>query len=78
MIPRPFYHYKEKLLLSFILCTVLVFAIYLYANRVQVDTSEEWSGSGRCISELTSLKYQLNGKFDNFQKPLRLKISRYQ
>lgn len=59
---RLFYYLKQKLIFVFILCTVVFSAVYLYTTRIQVAyTTEHWSG-GRCFSELTSLKYQLNGK----------------
>lgn len=59
---RLFYYLKQKLLCVFIFCIVVLSAVYFYTTRVQVAyTTEHWSG-GRCFSELTSLKYQLNGK----------------
>lgn len=56
-------HYlKQKLVCVFIFCLFILCAVYFYTTRVQVPyTTEHWSG-GRCFSELTSLKYQLNGK----------------
>lgn len=73
MIPRPFY--REKLIFVVILCTVLVFLIYLYSN--QEPRAEQWP-SGRCIAELASLKYQLNGKNFLIIISLQLKVYEYQ
>lgn len=59
---RLFYYLKHKLLCIFLLCIVVFCAFYLYTTREQAAYKTEHWSSGRCLSELTSLKYQLNGK----------------
>ncbi|KAJ0183739.1 hypothetical protein K1T71_000162 [Dendrolimus kikuchii] len=54
------YKLREKLFLVFTLLIICVSIIYLYLNHLQENyNSIQWSGE-RCLSELTSIKYQLN------------------
>ncbi|CAG9781832.1 unnamed protein product [Diatraea saccharalis] len=52
---------REKFLILLITLVFTVSAIYLYLNNLQQKLSVQSSGE-RCVSELTSLRYQLNGK----------------
>ncbi|CAB3225157.1 unnamed protein product [Arctia plantaginis] len=55
----PFPKFKEKVSI-FIIIVLLFTCIYFYLNHLQQTyDSARWSGE-RCISELTSIKYQLN------------------
>ncbi|RVE42768.1 hypothetical protein evm_012592 [Chilo suppressalis] len=59
MFSRFLSYSKEKILLSFITSLIVVSGFYLYLNHLQEKRSVQSSGH-RCVSELTSLKYQLN------------------
>lgn len=61
MISRYWIKSKVKLFALFILITLTVSAIYLYLMNLQEKRTVQSSGE-RCMSELASLKYQLNGK----------------
>lgn len=64
LISLPFPKFKEKVSV-FIIIVLLFTCIYLYLNHLQQTyDSARWSGE-RCISELTSIKYQLNGNNDD-------------
>lgn len=54
------YKLKEKLFVVFTVLLISVSIIYLYLNHLQENyRNMQWSGE-RCLSELTSIKYQLN------------------
>lgn len=61
MLSIPIFKVKEKVTL-FIVILVLFGSVYFYLNHLQQSyNSAQWSGE-RCLSELTSIKYQLTGK----------------
>ncbi|XP_028162163.1 uncharacterized protein LOC114354104 [Ostrinia furnacalis] len=50
---------KNKLFALFMFITLTVSALYLYLNNLQEKSTVQSSGE-RCLTELSSLKYQLN------------------
>ncbi|KAJ8736996.1 hypothetical protein PYW07_000267 [Mythimna separata] len=55
----PLFKLKEKVTIFFVIL-VLLASVYFYLNHLQQSyNSAQWSGE-RCLSELTSIKYQLN------------------
>lgn len=62
MIPRVLTTSKGKLIVVFIVVVLLSCVVYMYLNQIQANyKSAQWFGE-RCYSELSSVKYQLNGK----------------
>lgn len=61
IISIPVFKLKEKVTIIFVILFIFV-SVYFYLNHLQQNYySAHWSGE-RCLSELTSIKYQLNGK----------------
>ncbi|XP_026735248.1 uncharacterized protein LOC113499067 [Trichoplusia ni] len=59
IISIPLFKLKEKVTI-FIVILFLFVSVYFYLNHLQQSyDSAQWSGE-RCLSELTSIKYQLN------------------
>ncbi|CAH0577984.1 unnamed protein product [Chrysodeixis includens] len=59
IISIPLFKLKEKVTI-FIVLLFLFASVYFYLNHLQQNyNSAQWSGE-RCLSELTSIKYQLN------------------
>lgn len=54
--------FKEKIIIVFSLLLFFVCVSYLYLSYLQNSYYINSNGE-RCVSELTSLKYQLNGKY---------------
>lgn len=62
IVSMPLLKFKDKVTIFFVVILVLG-SIYFYLNHLQQSyDSVQWSGE-RCLSELTSIKYQLNGKY---------------
>ncbi|XP_022833149.1 uncharacterized protein LOC111361048 [Spodoptera litura] len=59
IVSMPLLKFKDKITIFFVVILVLG-SIYFYLNHLQQSyDSVQWSGE-RCLSELTSIKYQLN------------------
>ncbi|XP_013184979.1 uncharacterized protein LOC106130629 [Amyelois transitella] len=59
MISRPIFRARDKYFIAFIILLCFLTVLYLYLNYLQQEKSVHLSGE-RCLSELTSVKYQLN------------------
>ncbi|KAM3968402.1 uncharacterized protein ACR2FA_012616 [Aphomia sociella] len=59
MIPRTLFKSRVKYCVLFIILILVLTVTYLYKSYLQEEKSVQWSEQ-RCLSELTSVKYQLN------------------
>lgn len=67
---------KQRLLILFIGLILIVSFIYFYFNYVQENYNSAQLSTDRCFTELTSVKYQLNGnwKYASYFKFIQISL----
>lgn len=61
---------KKRVLVIFLIFVFIISLVYLNLNYIQQNYENARWSSERCFNELTSIKYQLNGKFEELLRAI--------